>query len=294
MKKQMMSLVLGLATVTAIGLAGTTTAQAAYKYRTVTIAGETVGRDHLNTSTYYKVTKTVSVKVGFKKNTDELKGYTKTMKLPKGTIVTGSIVPKHKLAHGKWGDQLSFAVDNSLNYALFNRNVKKGYSAGYGIAYPVSNFKKIKTPAYMPTWSYGDLYLGGAKAIGSESKRSAQITTNGYVELHKINKKVTSDEQYTGKPYSTAKIVKTRVKGATRYLYLNGKLKGLKTVRVGKRGTYQYRLALKNRHQPQNHSSYDDDRGEYYDFYSLYSLGGVTYYTSITSGSDIEDQFFEE
>lgn len=284
-----MCVLLGVTAAMAISLIDTTTVQAAYKYRTVTIAGETVDRDHLNMSTYYKATKTVSVKIGYEKNTDETKGYTKTMKLPKGTIVAGMIVPKHKLPNGKWDDQLSFVVENRLNYALFNRNVRQGYRAGYGIAYPVSTFKKIKTPAYMPTWSYGDLYLGGAKAIDTTSKRSAQITTNGYVELHEINKNATLDEQYTGRPYSTAKIAKTRVKDATRYLYLKGKLKGLKTVRVGKKGAYQYRLALMNRHQPQNRSSYDDDRGEYYDFYSLYALGGVTYYTAITSGSDVED-----
>ncbi|GAK48524.1 hypothetical protein LOSG293_350130 [Secundilactobacillus oryzae JCM 18671] len=122
------------------------------------------------------------------------------------------------------------------------------------------------------------------------ASQSVNITTNGYVEVHKRNTTGQPEYVYSNNPVTSAKIKKTTVKGATHYLYLGSKIKGLKTTRVGKKGAYQYRLALKNLHKPQTISSNNEDSGAS-SLASLYSLGGVTYYTPIgttgnTFGSD--------
>jgi len=293
MKKQVIYWVLGLA-LACLGVSGTTTARAATTASTdatVNIGGVTVKREFLNINTYYRAQSAVKAEVTYYKVAKADSQYTKTITLPKGTVVAGDFIPKHHLANGKWG--LELAVENSqLNYNLTKSGLKKGYLASGIVSYATSSFKKVKAPAYMPTYSSGDLYLGGAKATkqrDDQVKQIVRITTNGYVELMHRNTKATSDDAFAGKPFSQAKISKTQVKGATRYLYLNAKMTGLKTTKVGKKGAYQYRLAVKNLHQPVNLSYYDDDRGEVYNFDSLYAIGGVTYYTPICFGSDIED-----
>jgi len=288
MKKQMIRWVLGFIAFAMISIGGMT-AQAATS--TVKIGGVSVERSFLNIGTYYQAKRAAKATVTYYKTSKPDTQYTKVITLPKGTIMSGWIIPKHKLARGQWGNELSL-VGGNLNYGLVNVGAKKGYLVSGVVSYALKKFKKVKTPAYMPTYSYGDLYLGGAKATresDSQVKQIVRITSNGYVELIHQNKRTNSDGAFGGKPSSQAKIVKTKVKGATRYLYLNTKMKGVKTTRVGKKGAYQYRLALKNLHQPQNLSGYDDDRGEIYVFDSLYAVGGVTYYTLICNGSDIED-----
>lgn len=279
---------LGIAMLAIVGW-GSVSAQAAT--RTVKIAGVTVPRSYLNTDTYYRANRTVTAHVTYYKAKHSNAQYTKSIKLPRGTVMAGNIVPKRKLAHGQWGNELALGMGN-LNYSLLKTGAKKGYVAGGIVVYAVTSLKKIKTPAYMPTYSVGDLYLGGAKATqqrDDQVKKVFRVTTNGYVELIKRNAKAEGDATFAGKPVSEAKIERTRVKGATRYLYLGSKMKGVKTTRVGKKGAYRYRLAFKNLHRPQNLSYYDDDRGEVNVFDSLYSVGGVTYYTPICFGSEIED-----
>lgn len=289
MKKQLLAGLIGLAALLTVGTSQTT----AHADATVNIGGTTVSRSYLNIDTYYRATRAVKAHVTYYRAKDGKRQYTKAIKLPKGTIVAGWIVPKHQLAHGKWGNELTFGQGN-LNEKLLNAGAKKGYVAGGTVSYALKHLKKVKRPVYMPAYSSGDLYLGGAKATlqgDNQKKRVFRITTNGYVELIARNAKVQTDAAFAGKPLHQAKIKKTRVKGATRYLYLSSKMTGtgIKTTRVGKKGAYQYRLALKNLHQPQDLSYYDDDRGEVYVFDSLYAVGGVTYYTPICFGSEIED-----
>lgn len=267
---------------------GSVTAQAA---GTVKIGGVSVDKSYLLTSTYYRTTRAVTAHVTYYKATNADTHKTGTLTLPKGTVVSGWFIPKHHLANGRWGMEMSIFSDQ-LNYALMNSRPKKGYHVSAAVSYNLKSFKKVKAPAYLPTYSIGNLYLGGAKVAkrGQDAaKQTVQITSNGYVEVHHLTKLSSETDLLANKPVSSAKIMKTRVKGAVRYLYLNKKLKGHHTVRVGKQGAYQYRLAFKNLHQPQNLSAYDDDRGEIYDFDSLYSLGGVTYFTPICFGSEIED-----
>ncbi|MCT3566339.1 hypothetical protein [Levilactobacillus brevis] len=287
MKKRIMVGVLGLAVLTSLGLSGITARAAS----TVKIGGVTVDRSYLNTDTYYKTKWAVKAKVTYYQEKKPDNQYTKAITLPKGTIISGQIIPKHQLAHGQWGNEM-VTTGGDLNYKLLNAQVKKGYLASGVVSYALSGFKKVKTPVYIPTYSHGDLYLGDAKATrkgDTQVKQTVRITTNGYVELRHRAANVDSDTMWASQPTSQAKIKRTQVKGATRYLYLGTNMKGIKTTRVGKKGAYQYRLTFKNLHQPQNLSYYDDDRGEVYVFDSLYALGGVTYYTPICFGSEIED-----
>lgn len=289
MKKQLLAGLIGFAALLAVGVGETT----AHADATVNIGGTTVSRSYLNIDTYYRATRAVKATVTYYQAKTEKRQYNRTITLPKGTVVAGRIIPKHQLAHGKWGNELALGQGN-LNYKLLNSGAKKGYVAGGTVSYALTYLKKVKRPAYMPTYSYGDLYLGGAKATlqaDNQQKRVFRVTTNGYVELIARDTKAAGDAIFAGKPLHQAKIKKTRVKGATRYLYLSTKMSGtgIKTTRVGKKGAYQYRLALKNLHKPQNLSYDDDDRGTVYVFDSLYAVGGVTYYTPICFGSEIED-----
>lgn len=289
MKKRLLGLAVGLA-VGVAGMLGGTQAQAASG--TVKIGGVTVERQFLNIGTYYRANRAITVHVTYYRPGKTTGQYTKAVTVPKGTVIEGRIIPKHHIAKNRWGDELAFNTDE-LNDALTRAGAKRGYQASGGVAYALKSLQKVKTPAYLPTYSYGDLYLGGAQAARQNqpdtARQSVRITANGYVELHPRSAKYDGDATFAGKPSASAKILRTRVNGATRYLYLKQRLTPIKTTRVGKRGAYQYRLALKNLHRPQNLSYEDDDRGTVYVFSSLYALGGVTYYTPICFGSDIED-----
>lgn len=283
MYKKIIVGLLGLAAFATVG-AGTTNAHAA---STVQIAGQTARKHYLHIATYYRTTRATKVTINYEKtHSTKLKSYSKSMTLPKGTIVDGDAHSFGTATTGSLYPEVHFN-SNRLSYNLLNKGVKKGYQANeIGTSIATGSFKQISTPAYMPTWSYGDLYLGGASATKQpdESSQNVQITDNGYVEVHKKNASAQFYNRYFNKPVASAKIKKTTNKGSTRYLYLSKSLKGFKTTRVGHKGAYEYRLSMKNLHEPQVNPSNNED-ADYSSFYSLYSLGGKTYYTPLgTSG----------
>lgn len=283
MRKEIIAGLLSLAAFVAVGT-GTTSAYAS----AVKINGTTVNRQFLNTNNYYQTKRATKVHLEYAQIGSD-KGYTKSVTLPKGTIVGGQLGKSNTT--GKMNAQLDF-MGGQLNYALVNKSVKKGYLAdGDGYSTAISSFKKISTPAYLPTWSYGDLYLGGTSVAKQYRavypSQSVQITTNGYVEVHKKGSVKSWMDYYLNKPIASVKIKKTTTKGNTRYLYLSSALKGFKTTRVGKKGAYEYRLIMTNLHKPVTIPSHDED-SDVSSFVSLYSLGGVTYYTPIGVSGDAD------
>ncbi|WP_252904023.1 hypothetical protein [Secundilactobacillus oryzae] len=114
-------------------------------------------KKYLNIDTYYKTNKATKAKIFYDKVSSGQSGYSKTVTLPKGTIVASDLGKNSKF----------YFYENRLNYGLVNKYAKKGYVVGahsYGVSVSPSSFKKISTPSYLPTWSYGNLYLGGASA----------------------------------------------------------------------------------------------------------------------------------
>jgi len=169
MKKKLVGGVVGLTSLLVLGLSGV-----GAKAATTVINGTTVDKDYLNQATYYRTTKAVKAKIIYDRlsSGDTRQEYTKSITLPKGLVVAGNFNPKRHLANGKWRTQFVFTQER-LNYALINRWAKKGYAAenAGGISYANKSFKRVKTPAYLPTWSYGDLYVGGAKAAQRDANR---------------------------------------------------------------------------------------------------------------------------
>jgi len=252
---------------------------------TVEINGQSFPRLLLFTTTCYKTKQSVTVNATYSKDLSGHHMYTRNITIPKGTVLGGHILPKHKLAHGKYGNEM-FINAGGLNYDFFHRYAKKGYtySSGSAYSYAWTSFQRIKTPKYVLTYSQGDLFCSNIHNVNyNDIKQSIQITANGYVELFHPSESESMDdinELMDKKPFSQSKIIRTSVKGSTRYLYLNSKIKTIKTARVCERGKYFYRLAVKNLHQPQIRDK-DDEPGSC--IYSLYSISGLKYFTPIYS-----------
>lgn len=244
------------------------------KSNAVKIGQDWVARDLINPVTYYRAKRAVSVveRVELKDKT-----FTRTVRIPKSTVVAG------ELTYVDNQKKMSLLIDRHEN--LSYHIVRSAYHKLPGnlvnvqmLAAKRQDFRRISRPAYMPTWSYGDLYLGSrVAAVRLITTQKVQVTTDGYLETHTYSPKT---GETTPKPLQSAKINRTRVKGATRYLYFSKKIKGLALKHVAKHGRMQYRLALKNRHQPQHVAGFsdNDEPGVYY---SLYQLGNKTYYTPI-------------
>lgn len=249
--------------------------QASAKSATVKIGNNQVPRDYLYTSTFYRSTKAVTVKVTA--NHTDGTFASKTVRIPKNTVVSGQ---KYHITSKK--QALSINHDDELSYHVLKTAFTQHPSyvpSVRDLTVSPAAFKQVKRPVYLPTWSHGDLYLGGKSAIGKlTSKRQVQVTSDGYLEIHKY---VATTGTATPKPLQSAKINRTQVKGATRYLYFSHKIKGLTLKHVAKRGQVQYRLTMKNLHQPQHRAGFSDDDmpGVYY---SLYKLGSQTYFTPIS------------
>ncbi|GAX01326.1 hypothetical protein [Secundilactobacillus silagei] len=285
MYKKMIAGLIGLAAFVTVSVGAT---NASASSATVQINGTTVTRQHLRTSTYYQTTKATKMSLEYAKiDSATDKSYSKTITLPKGTIIAGKLTKSSTT--GKMNADMSLMGDlvggEPLHYTLVNKAAKKGYVAdGLGTSTTPSAFKRVSTPAYIPTWSYGDLYLGGSSAakqfLASYPNQKVQITTDGYVEVHQKGSAKNWEFYYANKPVTAAKIKKTTAKGTTRYLYLSSSLKGIKTTRVGNKGAYEYRLALKNLHDPLKLPAINED-SNVPTFVSRYSLGGVAYYTPI-------------
>ncbi|MFT8391552.1 MAG: hypothetical protein ABF683_09715 [Sporolactobacillus sp.] len=249
------------------------------------IAFNKLDKEFFNTDSFYKTTKAVKIQVPFT-------GYnggaslTKSVTLPKGTVVAGNDVSRTKV-NGKYIKVIS------IHSNLLSANLlKSGYAAGLVASSnwqtqftPGKNFKEIKRPSYLPSYSYGDLYLGSTAAIKYRaiklSKQSIVITTNGYIEIHKNSARANS-ASYFSKPIVSAKIERTVVKNHTRQLFLNKKLSGFKTTKVQYQGKTQYCLDLTNQHEYRVVQPLEDgDDGPAY--YMLYIVGGKTFYTPLGS-----------
>ncbi|MFT8318454.1 MAG: hypothetical protein ABF651_09360 [Sporolactobacillus sp.] len=249
------------------------------------VAFKKLDKVFFNTDTFYKTTKAVKIQVPFT-------GYnggaslTKTVTLPKGTVVASDGIRRTKV-NGKYIK----VIDIHSNLLSANL-LKSGYAAGLVASRdwqtqftPNKNFKQIKRPSYLPSYSYGDLYLGSTTAIKYRatklSKQSIVVTSNGYVEVHK-NVANANSASYYSKPTVSAKIQRTVVKNHTRQLFLNKKLSGFKTTKVRYQGKTQYRLDLTNQHKYRVVQPFEDeDSGPAY--YTLYLVGGKTFYTPLGS-----------
>ncbi|MFC6180746.1 hypothetical protein [Lactiplantibacillus daowaiensis] len=241
-------------------------------------------KEFFNTDTFYKTTKKVKIKApftGYEGGLSQLK----TVTLPKGTVVAGNKPYRTKV------NRKYVTVFDLRTNILSSRLLKVGYQTGlvagtYSTeATSTSGFKQVKRPNYMPTYSYGDLYLGSNTAITNRSSQlatqSVQITADGYVEVHKNSAKANSATYYS-KPVAAAKIQRVVIKNKTRQLFLNKRLSGLKTTKVKYQGKTQYQLNLTNQHKYRVVEPLgDSDDGPAY--YNLYTLAGKTFYTPLGS-----------
>lgn len=235
--------------------------------------------------TYYRTTRTLRLKAPF--NAYTFGTLPKTITLPKGTIVAGNL--NYRYQKGKKITIMEVATNR-----LSTKRLTPGYRAGLWASLDTAevkqywSFARVARPAYMPkNNSTGDLYVGRSpQAILTRKlvKRSARITTDGYVEIRQNTPTdwyVEWDAQY-GKPKTSVKIERTTIKGHTRYLYLAQKLSGFKTQKVHYHGKTQYRVALFN---PQKAYAVQfnldgDAEGLKPNAYGVLVFGGQAVYTS--------------
>lgn len=257
----------------------------------VKVGHYTASTDLLNLSQYYQTTRQTRVAVAYVPTTHFGKRVMRTLTLPKGTVVAGYLTQQ------KHGSRLTPAL---LLYAsrLSHYRLATAQPAGYTVdptadtdATPtvitgtkqLSAFKRVPCPKYMPAYSHGDLYLGGATAALSPEEphqTSLRITPDGYVELLTYATNVRTGLGFYQQPTSQAKIYQTRFNDPYRKLYVRHALPGLHLTHVKSSGLRQYCLTLKNLHRPQ-HIAGDPLKGVAGTFDSLYLVGGTPYYTFI-------------
>lgn len=257
----------------------------------VKVGNFTASTDFLNLSQYFEVTRTIKVKVNFVPTHKVGHALSRDLTIPAGTVVAGN------LTITKSGDFLVPTLQlylARLSYPLIQQSAPAGYTIdpGAGAYDPqatlkatdkLTAFKRISAPDFMPGYSHGDLYLGGAQAaLSSEETTTASIrvTPDGYLEYMKYDAKANAGLGFMQKPTGMAKITKTDFHDPYRVLYFSHNIKGLKTKRVSHAGLYQYRVTLKNLHDPQ-HNAGNEDNGIAGTFDSLYRIGGKTYFTFI-------------
>lgn len=257
----------------------------------VKVGNFTASTDFLNLSQYYELTRTIKVKVNYVPTHKVGHAISRDLTLPVGTVVAGN------LTSTKSGDFLVPSLQlylARLSYPLIRQSAPAGYTIdpGAGAYDPqatlkatdkLTAFKRIKAPDFMPGYSHGDLYLGGAKAALSTvetTTASIRVTPDGYLEYLKYDAKANAGLGFMQKPTGMAKITKTDFHDPYRTLYFAHDISGLKTKRVSHTGLYQYRLTLKNLHDPQ-HNAGNEDKGFAGTFDSLYRIGGQTYFTFI-------------
>ncbi|MCH5464800.1 hypothetical protein [Levilactobacillus tujiorum] len=257
----------------------------------VKVGNFTASTDFLNLSQYFEVTRTIKIKVNYVPTHKVAHAISRDFTLPAGTIVAGN------LTSTKSGDFLVPTLQlylARLSYPLIHQNAPAGYTIdpGAGAYDPqatlkatdkLTAFKRISAPKFMPAYSHGDLYLGGAKAALSAEETttaSIRVTPDGYVEYLTYDTKANAGLGFMQKPTGMAKITKTDFHDPYRKLYFSQKIKGLTTKRVSHSGPYQYQLTLKNLHDPQ-HNAGNEDNGIAGTFDSLYRISGQTYFTFI-------------
>ena len=214
---------------------------------------------------------------------------TKPITLPKGTIVAAK-------KDGKWLE----ARYNTISYGLKKKGIPTKGVAGDGeLAFKIKTIQatKITRPAYAPAYGTGAYLSGGLKAIeqlATYKYNQVTVTSDGYLEYFPAAKKTFTtyntftDSDYTWsvmhatKPTQSIKITKANKKGATVNLFTKVKPVGIPSQRVAKSGKFQYKVALKNRHQPYTYedNSYADDTA----IASTYSIGKMPFYTVIGGG----------
>lgn len=280
---------LALGTVTVGSLSGR--AQTEKPSALVKVGDYRASTDFLNLSAYYQTTRPVTVKVAYVSTYKSQHTIMQKLTLPAGLTVAGNLTTTK---HGSYlvpSLQLYLA---RLSYPALQNSAKANYTldpgtSAYSPQATISDttklhaFKRVAAPDYMPGYSHGDLYIGGAKAALSPvepTTKSIRITPDGYVEVLKYDTKANAGLGFYQKPVSLAKIVKTRFHDPNRTLYLNHPLASVKTKAITQNGQTRYRLTLKNLHTPQ-HIAGDPETGTAGTFDSLYSIGGTTYYTFI-------------
>ncbi|KRM44382.1 hypothetical protein FEZ41_13455 [Lentilactobacillus parafarraginis] len=274
-KKHLILLTLGLSAVAAFGLSQPVNAAVTIKKITPSQMAKIA-----NSNDYYRVNK--STKVGPYKS--------QKVTLPKGTILSMT-AGTDSASRAPGGKVLVANYDNNvdLSYALKKRLGVKHPSKRFQIwapAYP-GRFTKVKRPAYTLPYGQNVLYSGGLTAFKNLvtagyhhghpfNSNALKITSDGYLEFYKYAGTTLAGFdgrwRYTQKPTSYVKISHTLNKGATKYLYFQQPLKGVKTVHLHHQ-KYRYRLAIKNRHTP-----YIDGNNQF--SASIYSAGGHRYFTS--------------
>ncbi|MFC6260884.1 hypothetical protein [Levilactobacillus fujinensis] len=247
--------------------------------------------DFLNLSQYFQTTRDVTVKVAYVPTKKVGAPVKRALTLPAGTVVAGSLTTTKR--HGYLVPSLQLYLAR-LSYPLLQQSAPKGYTIdpGAGAYDPqitlkatteLTAFKRVKVPDYMPGYSHGDLYIGGAKAALSPvepASKSLRITPDGYAEVLTYDPTASAGLGFYQKPTGLAKITKTDYHDPYRRLYFSHDIKGIKTKRVSQTGAYQYRITLKNLHDPQ-HTLGDEDNGIAGTFNSLYLVDGTRYFTFI-------------
>ncbi|MDT7013392.1 hypothetical protein [Levilactobacillus namurensis] len=257
----------------------------------VKVGHYTASSNFLNLSQYYQTTRTTTVKAAYVPTHKFGGRVMRSLTLPKGTVVAGYLTT-HKVG-SRLQPQLLIYTSR-----LSHHRLATAQPAGYTIdptsdtdntptvittARKLRAFKRVHCPRYMPAYSHGDLYAGGAAAAISPvepTSTSVRVTPDGYVELLTYDHTVRGGLGFYQAPTSQGKITKTVFHDPYRQLYTQHALPGLRTTAVNATGTARYRLTIKNRHQPQ-HIIGDPLRGIAGTFDSLYLIGGVPYYTFI-------------
>ncbi|WP_204120566.1 MULTISPECIES: hypothetical protein [Levilactobacillus] len=257
----------------------------------VKVGDYTASTDFLNLSAYYQTTRPVTVKVAYFPTYKSGHPIRQKLTLPAGITVAGNLTTTKSGSYLVPSLQLFLA---RLSYAALANSAKAGYTIDPGdSAYDpqatitdtakLSAFKRVKAPDYMPGYSHGDLYIGGADAALSPiepDSQSIRITPDGYLEVLQYDAKANTGLGFYQKPVGMAKITKTDFHDPYRTLYFSHDIQGVKTTRVHHSGNTQYKLTLKNLHTPQ-HTKGNPETGTAGTFDSLYRIGGQAYYTFI-------------
>lgn len=245
---------------------------------TVKIGNTTADKLFLHIAQHYRTTRTTQLHVMVTSIHSHQSAKTKTLTLPKGV----TLAAKHETG-------ANYRLDASLlSYRRLKPLIKQGYIpvSGEMTTLKSRTLVKVKRPAFLPAYSYGDLYPGHSqaaitRAAGNQEANRIQLTADGYLDRYQPNHQVLATARLQVTPTLHAKIQRTKVtKHGTRYLYFKTKLPGLTTKHVRRTGTARYRLTLTNNHRPiHNPGNSDNDLAGW--FYSRYTLGGHAYFTPL-------------
>lgn len=134
-----------------------------------------------------------------------------------------------EFANGKMYNDFDF---QSLNYKLANKVNSAWFASKAGIDLNRSDFTAVKQPTKIT-----DQFMFKGTMKKPNTKEQVYVTADGYLEYY--NRKSATLEN---KPTKMIKIITSRQKGQTTYLYLAKDLKNFKTTKISKS---KYRLAVK-------------------------------------------------